>query len=257
MESRSLEERIALLEKEMGLLKMENQTLLKVQDVHEIQNVMSMHEYYHGACMHEEEMNAIWAQKTPGIAFEEAVLSGRYAGLEAVRGYYVDFFNRFFKEELRRVREILPQLKDEPENERAFGLQILHTLTTPVIQVAGDRQTAKGVWLSPGHITAPVGGRLQAFWHWDRYAIDFAREGGAWKIWHLWVGKDFTTPYEKSWVETALDRSPALQLDTVPGFPKPNAPSLKSYDGYSPFKVAQFVPIPPVPYRTFSETFSY
>jgi hypothetical protein len=257
MESGSFEERIAFLEREVGRLGEENRGLLKVKDAYEIQNVMSMHEYYHGASMHEEEMDAIWAQKTSGIAFEEALLNGRYVGLEAVRGYYVDFFKRFFREELQRVREIFPQLKDEPEKERAFGVQILHTLTTPVIEVAEDRQTAKGVWLSPGHVTAPVRGKLQAFWHWDRYAIDFARENGAWKIWHLWVGKDFSTPYEKSWVEAALDSAPGIQLDAVPGFPRPNAPSLRPYTGYSPLKVARFVPLPPVPYGTFSETFSY
>ncbi len=257
MEKESMEERIALVEQEMARLKKENHALLKVKDAYEIQNVMSMHEYYHGACMHEEEMDAIWAQKTPGIAFEEALLNGRYVGLDAVRGYYVDFFKRFFKEELQRTREIFPQLKDEPEEDRAFGVQLLHTLTTPVIEVAGDRDTAKGVWLSPGYVTAPVGGKLQAFWHWDRYAIDFAKEDGAWKIWHLWVGKDFSTPYEKSWVEAALDPTPTIHLDTVPGFPKPNAPSLRPYTGYSPFKVARFMPLPPVPYRTFSETYSY
>jgi len=231
--------------------------LSKVRDVHEIQNVMSLHEYYHAACMHEQEMDAIWAQRASGIAFEEALLNGRYVGLEAVRAYYVDFFKGFFREELAKVREIFPHLKDNPETERAFGVQILHTLTTPVIEVAGDRQTAKGIWLSPGHITAPVNGKLQAFWHWDRYAVDFTKEDGAWKIWHLWVGKDFSTPYERSWVETALDQAPAIRLDTVPGFPKPNAPSLRPYDGYDPFRVAQLVPSLPVPYETFSDTFSY
>lgn len=257
MNDRDVKRRLLFLEGETARLKKENEALQKVKDVQEIQNVMSLHEYYHGACKHGEEMDAIWAQKTPGIAFEEALLNGRYVGLEAVRGYYVDFFGLFFKEELRQVRDIFPQLKDHPEERLAFGVQILHTLTTPVIQVAEDRQTAKGVWLSPGYVTAPVGGRLQAFWHWDRYAIDFAREDGAWKIWHLWVGKDFSTPYEKSWVDAALDPAPALRLDGIPGFPAPNAPSQRPYDGYSPFRVAQFVPLPPVPYRTFEETFSY
>ena len=71
------------------------------------------------------------------------------------------------------------------------------------------------------------------------------------------MGDGLKNVMEKSWVETALDGSPALQLDTVPGFPKPDAPSLKSYDGYSRFKVAQFVAIPLAPYGMFSETFSY
>jgi hypothetical protein len=257
MKNKSLGERIALLEKKVADLKKENKTLQKVKGVQEIQNVMSMHEYYHAACMHKEEVDAIWAQKTPGVAFEEAAINGRYVGLEAIKGFYVEFFGRFLKTVLREVREIFPQLKDDPENELAFGVQILHTLTTPVIEVAGDGKTAKAVWLSPGHITLPMRGKLQAFWHWDRYAVDFVKEDGKWKIWHMFVGKDFSTPYEKSWVEAALDSTPGIQLDVLPDFPKPNAPSLKPYGGYSPFKVAQFEPIPPVPYRTFRETFSY
>jgi len=257
MDGKSLEERIVLLEEGLARLQDENRKLLKVRDVQEIQNVMSMHEYFHAACRHREEMDAIWALKTPGLAFEEALLNGRYVGLDAIRAYYVDFFERFFKAALHEVRGMFPSLKDDPEDRLAFGVQILHTLTTPVIEVAGDGETAKAVWLSPGHVTAPAEGRLQAFWHWDRYAVDFVREAGAWKIWHLWVGKDFTTPYDKSWVETALDPGPGIRLDTAPDFPKPNAPGLMPYTGYSPFKVARFEPTPPVPYRTFSETFSY
>ena len=257
METTSLIEKIALLEKGMALLREECQRLRKVGDVQEIQNVMSMHEYYHVAGMHREEMEAIWAKKTPGIAMEEAFLNGRYVGLEAVEGYYVDFFALFFENARREVRGIFPQVGSETEGAAPFGLQIMHTLTTPVIEVAEDGQTAKGVWLSPGCITVPVGGKLQALWHWDRYAIDFAKEDGRWKIWHFWVGKEFSTPYEKSWVDSALDSTPGVQFDNIPGFPRPNSPSLATYGGYSPFKAPQFVPIPPVPYRTFSETFSY
>ncbi len=61
----------------------------------------------------------------------------------------------------------------------------------------------------------------------------------------------------ESWVEAALHKTPAIQLDAAAGFPKPNAPSLRPYGGYSPFKTAQLVPLLPAPYRTFSETFSY
>ena len=38
---------------------------------------------------HEDEMDAVWAQNTPGLSME---VDGCYVGLEAVRGYYVDFF---------------------------------------------------------------------------------------------------------------------------------------------------------------------
>jgi hypothetical protein len=257
MEMDSLNQKISLLDERLTYLELENKRLQKAKDILEIQNVMSMHEYYHGAGKHQEELDAIWAQHAADVAFEEAAVHGRYVGLEAVRGFNVEFFGRFFKLMLEEARKIFPQLKDEPEDELPFGVQILHTLTTPVIEVAEDGETAKGVWLSPGHVTFPMNGRLQAYWHWDRYAVDFIKEEGKWKIWHLFVGKDFTTPYEKSWVNSVLDSESPPQLEEAPGFPKPNAKSLHSYSEYSPFKVAEYKPRPPEPYRTFSETFSY
>ena len=87
-----------------------------------------------------------------------------------------------------------------------------------MIEVAEDRQTAKAVWISPGYIAAPMGGKLQGLWHWDRYAIDFAREEDGWKIWHLWVGKDFSTPYEHSWVDDYF-AGPNIDLTEDPRVP--------------------------------------
>ncbi len=187
--------RLAQLEARLASLETENWSLLRVKDALEIQNVFSMHEYYHAVGRHSDEVDAIWATKTPGLAMEEAVLNGRYVGLEAVRAYYVDWFDKEFFGVMRRaMREMYPDVDPGPDTGPPFGVRILHTLTTPVIEVAEDRQTAKAVWISPGYIAAPMGGKLQGLWHWDRYAIDFAREEDGWKIWHLWVGKDFSTP---------------------------------------------------------------
>jgi hypothetical protein len=257
MTDAATEARLAQLEARLASLEAENWSLLRVKDALEIQNVFSMHEYYHMVGRHGDEVDAIWATKTPGLAMEEAVLNGRYVGLEAVRAYYVDWFDKEFFGVMRRaMREMYPDVDPGPDTGAPFGVRLLHTLTTPMIEVAEDRETAKAVWLSPGYIAAPNAGKLQAFWHWDRYAVDFVREGGAWKIWHFWVGKDFSTPYEHSWIEDFF-AGPNIDLTTVPGFPLPNAPSMLSYDGYSAHTVAPFLPEPPVPYRTFSETFSY
>jgi hypothetical protein len=251
------EQRLINLETRLAALEAENRSLQRVKDVQEIQNVFSMHEYYHMAGRHGDEVNAIWATKTPGLAMEEAVLNGRYEGLEAVRGYYVEWFDRCFFGVMRQaMRELYPEVDPGPDEGVPFGVRIVHTLTTPVIEVAEDRQTAKAVWISPGYISAPAGGKLSAMWHWDRYAIDFAHEDTGWKIWHLWVGKDFSTPYEHSWVDDFF-AGPNIDLRTIPDFPEPNAPSVLSYEGYNPYTRAQLVPQPPVPYRTFSETFSY
>jgi hypothetical protein len=74
-----------------------------------------------------------------------------------------------------------------------------HTLTTPIIEVAGDGRTAQGLWISPGHET--VNGT--AYWAWCKYAVDFKKLAGVWKIWHLKVHGTFFTPYHRDWVETA------------------------------------------------------
>lgn len=259
----ALEEKVSRLEERLASLEKENQRLGKAQDVHEIQNVMSLHEYYHSACKHQEEMDAIWAQKAEDVAFEEALFQARFVGLEAIHQYYVQFMrNTLFKAALDVTKALFPQLKDDPEDELPFGLSYIHTLTTPVIEVAEDRESAKGVWISPGFITMPTMEKLQAYWHWDRYGVDFIRENGKWKIWHFFVGREFTTPYEKSWVDSALDQEEAYEMSLAlfkewPGFTEPHAAQLNPFESYSPFKGPTLKPRLPEPYRTFSETFSY
>ena len=263
MGNQVLEEKIALIEERLAFLEKENKRLRKAKDVHEIQNVMSLHEYYHSACRHQEELDAIWAQKADDVAFEEALFQARFVGLEAIQKYYVQFMrNTLFRSALDLTKTLFPQLKDDPEDELPFGLSYMHTLTTPVIEVAEDGQTAKGVWISPGYITMPTPEKLQAYWHWDRYGVDFIKEDGKWKIWHFFVGREFTTPYEKSWVDSALDNEEAYEMPLAlfkewPGFTEPHAAQLNAFESYSPFKVARLQPRLPEPYRTFSETFSY
>jgi hypothetical protein len=223
-------------------------------DIHEIQNVMSKHEYYHAVGKHKEEIDDLWAHKTPGASFEAGDV-GMTEGIEEVERIYVEGNKLRGKQQLEEIRKLFPQIEDKEENE-FIGNTVMHTLTTPVIEVAGDGKTAKGVWVSPGHLTAMRGGKLQAFWFWERYGADFVKEDGQWKIWHLRVYTDFLTPYEKSWVENSLE--PAPPHVEPEGFPKPNRPPTSpAYQEYSPTTRLQFEPRLPEPYRTFSETFSY
>lgn len=255
--------RVAALEARLGNLETENDRLQTAKDVQDIQNVMSLHEYYHAAAMHEEELEAIWSQQTGDVAFEEALFDARFVGLDAIRTYYVDFMrNTLYRSALDLTRGFFPQLADDPEEELAFGLQFMHTLTTPVIRVAGDRETAKGVWISPGYTTMPTLEKLVAYWHWDRYAVDFIREEGEWRIWHFFVGREFTSAYDKSWVETAIDGDEAYAAALAifkdwPGFSEPPEPARNSFTSYSPYEVARLKPRLPEAYATFSETFSY
>ena len=81
------------------------------------------------------------------------------------------------------------------------GVMHQHSFLAPLIEVAGDGKTAKGVWDSLGVDTG--GGNNMANWGWVRYAIDFKKINGEWKIWHmkvlsLWVSDRPMVPRENA-----------------------------------------------------------
>jgi hypothetical protein len=83
------------------------------------------------------------------------------------------------------------------------GVFALHLLTTEIIEVAEDRQTARGLWISPGAEGRRMAGSedLGAFWIWGMYAIDFIKENGEWKFWHFRIPHLLLCDYHHSWVE--------------------------------------------------------
>jgi SnoaL-like domain len=218
----------------------------------EIQNVMAVHELYHSANMHREEIESIWVRTTPGVALE--TVQGRFEGLDAVKGFYVEAYGQRGQYQLEQMRKQFPEIEDRPENEW-IGAQVMHALTTPLIYVAGDGQSAKAIWISPGSATIAAEGKLRSLWYFDRYGVDFVLEDGQWKIWHMLICMDFVTPFERDWVDQILN--PGETFGDAGPLPAANAQPLSSYKPYSPFEVAQLGPQPPAPYQTFSDTFSY
>lgn len=203
----------------------------RLEDIHEIQNLMSRYSYLHTAGMHSETVD-LFAQNTPGTRAELPEW-GVYEGIEGIRRLYPGLHNYF-------------------EGDR-IGQMHQHTLTTPVIEVAGDGKTAKAVWISPGHETGPFkDGKLKAYWAWCKYGCDFVKEDGKWKIWHLHVYGIFFTPYDQSWVETG---PPAMPM-SVPEELKSDRPNTYMWT-YTPTGRCELVPVPPEPYETFDEGTAY
>jgi len=226
-------------------------------DLHEIQNVASLHEYYHSALMHKEELEAIWAKKTPGVSWTNN--AGKYDGLASVKKVYGDFNLTHKKLCLEALHKIDPSIEVKPENYGA-GMLWVHQLTTPVIQVAGDGKTAKGVWMSAGSVTNPgmAGDKMEALWTYEKYGIDFVKEDGQWKIWHLHLFVDYYCPTDSCWTEKGknIAAEGAGGEDPDKGFPVPDI-GADFYKGYTISTIPKMEPKPPVPYYTFSETFSY
>lgn len=126
------------------------------------------------------------------------------------------------------------------------GTLIMHNVCTPVIEIAGDGATGKGVWISPGMATVGPPGDKHAMRCWLKYSCDFKKISGEWKIWHMYKYNIFNLPYEKSWTE-----------DTdVPDGEIPRGYSDRPREGkygYNTDTEPDRVPLPPKSYYTWGE----
>jgi hypothetical protein len=213
-----------------------DQRLARLDAVHQVQNVMGRYSYWHTANMHAECVD-LFALATPGVRAE--MMWGVYEGADGIRRLYEGWH-----------RHLGPDADT--------GSMHMHTLTTPVIEVAEDLRTARAVWISPGHETMgplETGGPARAHWAWCKYGCDFVREGSQWKIWHLHVYGIFFTPYQAPWTTTG-DNAPVLDPPSTPPELAADRPPTTRWM-YTPDGVYQNSPAPPNSYRTFDETESY
>ena len=129
------------------------------------------------------------------------------------------------------------------------GYMLDMQLTTPMIEVAEDGKTAKGLWWCPGIGTLPKQDEdPQAIWCWGMVGVDLILDGDIWKIWHLHYFRFIRCDYHKGWVE---DSSMRNRLNT-PMHPL-SSPSTY-HDPYSPLSVREGIPACPRPYTVYEES---
>ena len=122
-------------------------------------------------------------------------------------------------------------------------------LTTPMIEIADDLQTAKCLWWVPGAGAIPrVNGDPMAIWAWGQLAVDFVNENGSWKIWHLHYFRFIKCDYKKGWVD---DTSMVNRLNTPL---HPDAGTCTYHNPYTPASIREGLPCAPKPYATYTDT---
>ncbi|MFO1400988.1 MAG: nuclear transport factor 2 family protein [Steroidobacteraceae bacterium] len=230
----------------------------------QVQGVMSKHEYYHAAGLNSEEIDALWVSPTGEYAKTATFASPAWVmnGLDTVKRAYGEQNQQNRVKALEALSKVDPSVKNVPENLGAGHEWAMHTSTTPVIEVAGDGKTAKGIWYSPGMglMTSIVDGKPQVrgTFFWEKYGGDFVKEDGQWKIWHMQMAYDFTPQLDGKWLEFGKPKGmkeagERMQQEMPPGFSKPKY----SYPSFSPQRSSIIYPPIPEPYYTFGETFSY
>lgn len=158
----------------------------------QVQNTFSKHAFYHQVGQHCEELNDIWVKEN-GTFGKTATwnLGGNVMeGIAMIKLDYCTIKEQNKKQKLESLSKTYPAVKNIPENLGAGDEYVMHTQETPVIEVAGDGKTAKGIWYSiglsvNGQVSENGQTSISTGWMWEKYAVDFAYEDGKWKIWHL------------------------------------------------------------------------
>ena len=228
----------------------------------ELENLIGRYLHLRTAGEGERILNELWVDRRDSCI--EVGASGKYHGTEKVGTFY--------------QKDHLP------------GRFTLPLAVAPVIEVAEDLQSARGLWFVAGTETdagdlsgaAPEeitderrqlfsshtegGEGYSAEWFFQKWGIDFVLEDGAWKILHLHAYEIMRTPQDQDWVRFASRRfeTDGIRLDelfksNLP-FPEDKPPEnlatgrTEYHWQYTTDGVTAFVPVPPVPYRSLEDT---
>jgi len=191
----------------------------RIEAYHELQNLMGRTIVAINFRQPERVLEA-FALDAPDVSFEYAD-EGRFVGAEAVRA-------------------LVDQLIGAPAQP---GEMRDYQLTTPIIEVAADGRSARGVWWMPGAGAIHEGeGDPAAIWDWATIAVDFTRAGEEWKILRLHWFRFITCHYEKGWVEdTSLINRPNTPMH-------PLSRPTTYHNPYSPLSIRDGIPAAPRPY---------
>ncbi|WP_295121777.1 nuclear transport factor 2 family protein [uncultured Leifsonia sp.] len=227
----------------------------RAEDRGQVENLFNRYMFLHNA-FEDEQIIPLWVKEgTEGIR-ARYTNAGQYTTWESVTRYH----------------------RDRPH---PVGKLILHAATTPVIEVAADGETAKGVWIMAGTesgLTDPavaeefpdmyspnevLGKKVWAHWVWCKYAVDFLKQDGEWKFWKFRCYELARAPFEENWISFGLKNQGAFDLDLMyfgddgkPVFmPPADEPAPSENHPYSPETVQKLEPAPPVPYEHFVDTY--
>lgn len=226
------------------------------EDRREIKNLMG--KYVTSLLLKKEKtmFESFWSEKDDICM---GVNEGYYQGSGAIKGFY-----QALDKYTAATRDLLAKLFPEetagktPDELYGIGQFEFKSINNPVIEIAADGETAKGMWGCYGNVTTVTTRGPVSHWVFATCAADFIREDDRWKIWHLLYLEDVNSPTGHSWSE-GVDPYPELPefapLADIP-LPEPNVKQVlrERYHSDRPFSR---LPGIPEPYDSFAGTFSY
>ena len=220
----------------------DEELLVRILDKEEIKNLMARRAYYYANNERQREIDELWVT---GDDLKKTASYGRnwgyYVGLDSIRNYYV-------VEHEKKQRAALDAL-GRPSEALGYGCSAFHETTTPMLYIAGDGKTARGLWYVPGQETIMKSdGTAECYWTMDNMSADFVKENGSWKLWHLVVCSDFFVEAGTDFQEGTLD--PLTGPDPFRDeFGTPDIPMVVHNPRYN---LSDNYPPMPLPYETYT-----
>ena len=195
------------------------------------------------------------AREDISLGFNE----GFYVGQTAVNGYYAAVRRRnLLVAQLLQKR--FPEQLGGKSDEEIYGIGPFKVkpLSSPVIEVAADGKTAKGLWHCQGAYNDVETCGPVANWTWGYFAADFVRAEDGWKIWHLSYTNDVDCICGQSWGKEKQPLPELPEFAELGEFKYPEYTVSKTIRTlYTPVRPHTDAPRIPEPYNTFADTFSY
>ena len=213
----------------------------RVWDVEEVKKLCAKRCYYLANDWREKELDELWVI---GEAAKKTASFGRnwgyYVGMDAIRDYYVNRHNQ--------------QIDALPGKNHGDGCLFHHPASTGLVYEAYDGQTARGLWYCISQETVPTSDtEADARWYLEKLAIDFLKEDGQWKIWHVVIATDLSSEAGADYMQQPVD----LPDGENPAFVEFGTPTLPMRTHNERYNWLDNYPAPPVPYKTFDEDNSY
>jgi hypothetical protein len=229
----------------------------KWQDKFDVKNIMS--KYASSFLMKREkdiyDICFCKGEHEPTLSFN----NGTYVGEDAIRKYF-DAVDANTQIKSKLVQKLFPEFLAHRSDRDIHGVgeSTVFPIVAGVVEIADDGKTAKGSWLCFGaDISIGTDGPVHR-WQYGTMAADFIKENGYWRIWHLIHVIDLDTPGGSNWAKEPKVYADLPEFEELRGLslPTPTVPA-ELHESFSVGRPFTRMPLPPEPYVTFADTFSY
>lgn len=217
----------------------------RAEDYRQVMNLLSAHVHCSLNQEYRWELDNYWSSRDD-IAYANSDIA--YIGRKAVYTYYA---------ERAEKRAAAANRSDG----KTPGYRQMNLIGTPYVEIAGDGETAIGIWMSHSWNASTESGEASYQGVLGRYSGEFIKENGVWKIWRRRFYADLVSdegfaPSDVSSADAGNGCDPDhLQKGCVTS---PVGVELKAVNNsYTPTSVPSGVPGLPLPYETWSEDQSY